>query len=177
MTIPARNGAILFDRDGVLNEDIGYLHRAASFRWIDGARDALRLVQERGLLSIVITNQSGVARGLYSERDVDLLHEWMRVELARDGIAITAFYTCPFHPEAVVERYRAADHPNRKPNPGMILKALAEWNIDPHRAVMVGDNLRDIEAASRAGIGSLLFRGGNLFENIGPLVGKLSSGT
>lgn len=167
-------GAVFFDRDGVLNEDAGYVHRPEDFRWIEGARDALRLVQDLGLLSIVVTNQSGVARGYYDQEDVDRLHQWMCDDLARDGIAITAFYSCPFHAEATVDRYRAIDHPDRKPNPGMILRAIADLAVDPLRALMVGDSWRDIEAARRAGIAGHLFEGGNLVDDIAVHIGVLS---
>jgi D-glycero-D-manno-heptose 1,7-bisphosphate phosphatase len=160
----ARTGAVFFDRDGVLNEDVGYLHRIEDFRWIEGARDALALVQRAGLLSIVVTNQSGVGRGYYGEEDVDRLHAWMQADLARDGIAITAFYSCPYLPDAPVERYRAADHPDRKPNPGMILRGMADWNVNPARSMIVGDKPRDIEAGRRAGLPGLLFTGGNLAD-------------
>ena len=174
MMIGQRKGAVFFDRDGVLNEDVGYLHRARDFRWIDGARDALRLVQDHGLLAIVVTNQSGVARGYYSEADVDALHQWMREDLARDGIAITAFYSCPFHADAVVDRYRVADHPDRKPNPGMILRAMADWSIPPEKAMIVGDKDRDIEAGRRAGIAGRLYTGGNLTDLLRPWLIRLS---
>ena len=166
-------GAVFFDRDGVLNEDIGYLHKPEDFRWVEGARNALRLAQAHGLLSIVVTNQSGVGRGFYTEEDVDRLHAWMRADLARDGIAITAFYSCPFHAEAVVERYRVADHPDRKPNPGMILRAIDDWAIDPARAIMIGDSPRDIEAAHSAGIPALTYAGGDLSALIAPWIGRL----
>jgi D-glycero-D-manno-heptose 1,7-bisphosphate phosphatase len=167
-------GAIFFDRDGVLNEDIGYLHRPEDFRWIDGAREALRHVQDHGLLAIIVTNQSGVARGFYGEADIETLHQWMRDELARDGTAITAFYSCPFHAEAVADRYRVVNHPDRKPNPGMILRAMADWNIDPERAIIVGDKARDIEAGRRAGIAGLLYEGGNLADFLDPWIKRLS---
>lgn len=165
---PARAGAVFFDRDGVLNEDVGYLHRAADFRWVAGAREALRLVQQAGLLSIVVTNQSGVARGFYSEADVAALHAWMRDDLARDGIMLTAAYHCPYHEDAVDARYRVADHPDRKPNPGMILRAMADWNVDPARALIVGDKASDLAAGHGAGIAALLYTGGNLAECIAP---------
>jgi D-glycero-D-manno-heptose 1,7-bisphosphate phosphatase len=165
-----RKGAIFFDRDGVLNEDVGYLHRIEDFRWVEGARDALALVQRAGLLSIVVTNQSGVGRGFYGEEDVDRLHAWMQADLAADNIAITDFYSCPYLPDAPVERYRAADHPDRKPNPGMILRGLADWNVDPARSMIVGDKPRDIEAGRRAGIPGLLFTGGNLAAALAPFL-------
>ena len=157
-----KSGAVFFDRDGVLNQDVGYLYRQEEFRWIAGAREALRLVQNAGLLSIVVTNQSGVARGYYTEAHVKRLHDWMEADLARDGIRLTAFYTCPFHHKAIVLKYRAPNHPDRKPNPGMILRAMSEWNIDPSRALMVGDKESDVRAGQRAGIESLLFRGDDL---------------
>ena len=163
-----RRGAVFFDRDGVLNEDVGYLHRIADFRWVPGAREALRLVQEAGLLSIIVTNQSGVARGLYGEAEVAALHAWMREDLARDGITITADYHCPYHRDAVDERWRHPDHPDRKPNPGMILRAVADWAVDPARSLIVGDKARDIEAGERAGVAGLLFTGGNLAEALRP---------
>jgi len=170
MSDGARHGAVFFDRDGVLNEDVGYLYRTEDFSWVAGAREALALVQQAGLLSIVVTNQSGVGRGYYREEDVDRLHAWMQADLAADGIAITAFYSCPFLPDAPVERYRAADHPDRKPNPGMILRGIADWNVDPAKSLMVGDKLRDIEAGRRAGIPGLLFTAGNLAEALTPFL-------
>ncbi|WP_197277052.1 D-glycero-alpha-D-manno-heptose-1,7-bisphosphate 7-phosphatase [Sphingomonas profundi] len=170
------NGAVFFDRDGVLNEDVGYLHRIADFRWMPGARAALARVRAAGLLAIVVTNQSGVARGLYGEADVDRLHGWMQADLARDGIAITAFYACPFHADAVEPRYRIADHPDRKPNPGMILRAMAEWRIDPARAVMIGDRPSDLVAAAGAGIAAALFDGVDLEESVAPWIARLTAG-
>ena len=170
----ARRGAIFFDRDGVLNEDVGYLHRIEDFRWVEGARDALAIVQRAGLLAIVVTNQSGVARGYYDEADVDALHAWMRTDLARDGIRITAFYSCPYLGDAVIDRYRVPDHPDRKPNPGMVLRAIADWNIDPARSLIVGDKPRDIEAGRRAGVAGLLFTNGNLADAITPRLQNLA---
>jgi D-glycero-D-manno-heptose 1,7-bisphosphate phosphatase len=151
----AARGAIFFDRDGVLNVDSGFVHRAEDFRWIDGARDAVRLVNDAGLHVIVVTNQSGVARGYYGEEDVRKLHEWMRRDLAGHGAHIDAFYYCPYLDEATVEAYRFVDHPDRKPNPGLILRALSDFSVDPRRAVLIGDKASDLEAASRAGVGAI----------------------
>jgi D-glycero-D-manno-heptose 1,7-bisphosphate phosphatase len=170
----SQKGAVFFDRDGVLNEDTGYLHRAEDFRWVPGARRALRMVQDAGLLSIIVTNQSGVARGYYTEDDVALLHAWVHDELSREGTALTAVYTCPYHNEGVVEDYVVEDHPDRKPNPGMLLRAMAEWNIDPHRSLIVGDKPSDVEAGRRAGILGLLFTGGDLAEFLAPHVQRLN---
>lgn len=171
----SQKGAVFFDRDGVLNEDTGYLHRAEDFRWVPGARRALRLVQDAGLLSIIVTNQSGVARGYYSEDDVDLLHDWMRKELLVEGTSLTAVYTCPYHNEGVAKAYLAEDHPDRKPNPGMLLRAMTDWNIDPERSLIVGDKPSDVEAGRRAGMQGLLFAGGNLADFLAPHVERLKS--
>lgn len=169
MTISAvkkRNRAVFFDRDGVLNKDIGYLSKVDDFEWIDGAREALRRVQDLDMLSIVVTNQSGVGRGYYSLEDVMHLHAWMRADLARDNIVISDFYLCAFHEDATIEQYRVANHPDRKPNPGMLERAIADWNIDRDHSLMIGDKPSDIAAGEAAGVRSVLFEGGNLARSL-----------
>jgi len=154
--------AVFLDRDGVLNVDHGYVGDASRLEWIAGARRAVRRLNEAGLLVIVITNQSGVARGLFDLAAVERLHEVMRADLAVEGARIDAFYVCPFHAEATVAAFAHPDHPDRKPNPGMVLRAMRDWSIDPARALMIGDSPRDLEAARRAGVAAVLFPGGNL---------------
>jgi D-glycero-D-manno-heptose 1,7-bisphosphate phosphatase len=154
--------ALFLDRDGVLNEDQGYVHRWENFRWIAGAREAVAAFNRAGWLVIVVTNQSGVGRGYYSEEDMHALHAKMREELEAAGAHIDAFYFAPQHPKAELDRYRHPDPPDRKPNPGMILRALADWPIDRERSILVGDKISDIEAATRAGVRGLLFKGGDL---------------
>jgi D-glycero-D-manno-heptose 1,7-bisphosphate phosphatase len=110
----------------------------------------------------VVTNQSGVGRGYYPEADVHALHARMSEALVAAGARIDAFYHCPFHPEALEDRYRHPDPPDRKPNPGMLLRAMADWPVDAARSVMVGDKAIDLEAGRRAGVRSLLFPGGDL---------------
>lgn len=157
-----RRAAVIFDRDGVLNVDHGYVGDVSRFEWIVGARAAVRRVNQAGALAIVATNQSGVARGYFSETDVARLHEAMQTDLAAEGAHIDAFYMCPFFAKAAAPRYVHPDHPDRKPNPGMIVRAIADWSIDPARAVMIGDKASDMEAARRAGIAGALFAGGDL---------------
>ena len=110
----AQRPAVFFDRDGVLNVDSGYLFESGKLVWIDGAIEAVKAVNDAGYFAFVITNQSGVARGLYQESDILALHDWMADQLATHGAKINAFEYCPFHPEACVERYRSASE-RRKP--------------------------------------------------------------
>jgi D-glycero-D-manno-heptose 1,7-bisphosphate phosphatase len=157
----ARAAAIL-DRDGVLNVDHGYVGDLARLEWTQGAIAAVRRLNDAGLLVIVATNQSGVARGLFTLAEVEAVHEKMRADLAAAGARIDAFYVCPFLPDAPVAEFAHPDHPDRKPNPGLILRALADWDIDPAQAFLVGDSERDLEAARRAGVRGHLFEGGDL---------------
>jgi D-glycero-D-manno-heptose 1,7-bisphosphate phosphatase len=154
--------ALFLDRDGVLHEDRGYVHRWEDFCWIPGAREAVAAFNARDWWVFVVTNQSGVGRGYYPEADVHALHARMSEALVAAGARIDAFYHCPFHPEALEDRYRHPDPPDRKPNPGMLLRAMADWPVDAARSVMVGDKAIDLEAGRRAGVRSLLFPGGDL---------------
>jgi D-glycero-D-manno-heptose 1,7-bisphosphate phosphatase len=156
--------AVLFDRDGVLNVDHGYVGEPERLEWIPGARAAVAALNRSGVLVIVVTNQSGVARGLYDLASVNALHAHMQDDLAAEGGRIDAFYLCPYHAEARVEAFHHPDHPDRKPNPGMILRAIADWDIDPARALLVGDKAIDLEAARRAGVAGVLFDGGDLAQ-------------
>lgn len=158
--------AIFFDRDGVLNEEVGYLHEVEKFKWIDGAIDSIKFCNYNGILAVVVTNQSGVARGIYTEDDVKKIHSHMQNELKNFGAHIDAFYYCPHHPEGKVTAYRKICD-CRKPKPGLILRACRDLNIDPSTSIMIGDGQRDIEAGENAGLKySLLFNGGNLFNSI-----------
>lgn len=156
--------ALFLDRDGVLNEDRGYVSRWEDFRWIDGAREAVATFNRAGWLVIVVTNQSGVGRGYYTEEAMHALHARMVEDLAAAGGRIDAFYHAPQHPEAPLEAYRHPDPPDRKPNPGMILRALSEWPIDRAASLLIGDKPSDLEAAERAGIRAALFERGNLLH-------------
>lgn len=157
---PTKPAAFL-DRDGVLNEDTGYVSKPEHCRWMPGAKEAVRLLNERGHHVLVVTNQSAVARGLCTEEDVRAYHAWINNELARVGARIDAFYYCPHHPDFGAPGYRMACA-CRKPKPGLLLRALAEWPIDAGRSFLVGDQLRDIAAGNAAGIRSYLFSGGDL---------------
>ena len=165
----ARRPAVFFDRDGVLNKDIGYLFETSKLVWIDGAREAVKAVNDLGYFAFVVTNQSGVARGLYDEMHVRALHDWMADELARIGAHIDAFEYCPYHPEGTVERYRQASE-RRKPAPGMITDLLQRFPVDAGRSFLIGDQPTDLSAASAAGVKGYLFSGQNLEQFLRPLL-------
>jgi len=166
-------GAVIFDRDGVLNEDVAYAHRPEQIRWVEGAIEAVRTVNELGLFAFVATNQAGVAHGYYGEAEVEALHAWMSAELAKHGARIDAFVYSPYHPEGSVEAYRR-DTDCRKPKPGMILDLLRRFPVDPARAVMIGDKPSDVQAAEAAGIEGLLFEGGSLLERLRPALARIA---
>lgn len=159
-----RNGALFLDRDGVLNIDKGYVYRWQDFEWIAGARDLIKAFNDAAWPVFVVTNQSGVARGFYEERDVHALHAAMNEDLAKVDAVIDAFFHCPFHKDGVVEAFRVADHPDRKPNPGMLLRAAKDHGIVLENALMFGDNPSDVEAATRAGAQGFLFDGPDLLK-------------
>ncbi|HEY2481127.1 MAG TPA: HAD family hydrolase [Caulobacteraceae bacterium] len=162
MSKGAWKAAVILDRDGVLNIDHGYVGEIDRLEWVPGAQRAVRRLNDLRLLVIVATNQSGVARGLFDLAAVERVHAQMRADLAVAGAHIDAFYVCPYLPEAAVAQFAHPDHPDRKPNPGMILKALNDWSIDPARALVIGDKARDLEAGRRAGVAGALFPGGDL---------------
>lgn len=161
-----KNSAVFFDRDGVLNIDRGYVFRKEDFEWVRGAKEALKYVNERGYLSIIVTNQSGIARGIYTLDDMVQLHNWMREDALSDQAIIDDFYYCPYHSEGSQSEFVIADHPDRKPNPGMILRASHDHNIDLTSSLLIGDKISDIEAANRSGLKSILFDGADLFLTV-----------
>lgn len=162
---PERNAApqpcVFFDRDGVLNVDTGYVHRSQDFQWIPGAIEAIKWCHDRGYLTIVVTNQAGIARGFYDEAAFADLMDWVQGELAKHGARLDAVYHCPHHPTAgtgPLTRTCAC----RKPAGGLIHRAITEWNIDPARSLMIGDKPSDLAAAASCGVAGRLFPGGNL---------------
>jgi D-glycero-D-manno-heptose 1,7-bisphosphate phosphatase len=155
--------ALLLDRDGTLNVDRGWVHRPEDFCWIDGAREAVRWANDRGILVLVITNQAGLARGYYTEAEFRTFTAWIDAELATVGAHVDATYYCAHHPTAGVGTYRRECR-CRKPAPGLIESALAEWGFDPVLSVMIGDTEHDVAAATAAGIRGVRFTGGNLMD-------------
>ena len=146
MTSQARPAAF-FDRDGTINVYIGYLHRIDDVRWVQGAPEAILRHNLAGDLVVVVTNQSGIARGYFTAEEVEALHEQMNEKLRKDfGAHVDRFYYCPHHPDYTGECSC------RKPKPGMLLRAIGDLGIDPSISVMYGDSESDCEAAEQAGI-------------------------
>jgi D-glycero-D-manno-heptose 1,7-bisphosphate phosphatase len=158
-----RRAAVFFDRDGVLNLDHGYVGNVERFEWIEGAPEAVRLVNQSGRLAFVVTNQSGVARGFFDEADVQAVHAHMQRELRGIGAHVDEFRYCAHHPHGSVARY-VCDCGCRKPRPGMIVDLIARWNVDPAASLMIGDKPSDLEAARAAGVPAAHYTGGNLAE-------------
>ena len=157
-----RTRAAFFDRDGVLNLDRGYVGRWSDWTWVDGARETLAAYRASGWRLVVVTNQSGIGRGYYAEADMLALHARMVEDLAQAGVTLDGLYWSPWHPEAEDDRFRHPDHPDRKPNPGMLLRAAADLSLDLGRSILIGDKVSDMEAARRAGVRGFLFAGGDL---------------
>ena len=151
--------ALFLDRDGIVNEDDGYVHSVEQFRFVEAVFDLCRAAREAGLVRIVIvTNQAGIGRGLYSEADYQAVTGHMLAGFARENIRIDAVYHAPWHPEAARPDYRR-DHPWRKPGPGMILAALEALAIEAADSVLIGDRETDIAAARAAGLGTAIMIG------------------
>lgn len=157
--------AVFLDRDGTLIEHYDYLTEESQVRLLDRVAAPLRLLKERGYLLVVVTNQSGVARGMLTEKKLRSIHDYFRKLLAEQHVYLDGLYYCPFHPEAPVEKYRL-DSDLRKPRPGMLLQAAAELDIDLSASWMIGDDDRDIRAGAAAGCRTILLekRGSSLVQ-------------
>lgn len=149
----------------MLNEDLGYVFRAEHFTWTSHAKEAIRWLNEQGFKVAIVTNQSGIARGLYSEQEFKELMDWVKADAAKDGAHIDAVYHCPHYPESSLPEYRL-DCECRKPRPGMILRGIEDFNADPAECFFVGDQPTDMEAAAAAGIRGFLYEGGSLLSAV-----------
>jgi len=143
--------ALFLDRDGVVNVEVGYLHRAEDVRFVEGIFSLCRTAIRLGYRLIVVTNQAGIARGYYTEVDFERLMEWMQAALRAEGVELDAVYFCPFHPEHGVGEYKR-EHEDRKPGTGMLRRGASEFGVSLAESVMVGDRCSDMAAANSAGL-------------------------
>ena len=143
--------ALFIDRDGVINREKNYVYRIEDFEFMDGIFEVLRAFQSNNFRIIVVTNQAGIARGIYSEDDFESITKWMLDEFANRGIEISDVFYDPYHPVHGIGKYKK-DSYDRKPRPGMLLKASEKHDIDMKSSYLIGDKLSDIEAGSRAGL-------------------------
>ncbi len=157
--------AIILDRDGTINVEKDYLHRIEDFEFEKGAVEGLKLLAELGYIFVVVTNQSGIARGYYTEENLVKLNDYINECLEKEGVKIEKFYYCPHHPEKGIGKYRVECN-CRKPNTGMLEEAIREFNIDLEGSFMVGDNISDIEAGIRAKVTPILVKTGHGMEHI-----------
>ncbi len=143
--------ALFLDRDGVVNVEVGYLHRAEEVRFVPGIFSLCRTAMALRYRLIVVTNQAGIARGFYTEADFQALMDWMRQQFRVEGIELDAVYHCPYHPEHGVGPYKR-EHEDRKPGTGMLRRGAKQFNLSLADSVMVGDRCSDIAAANAAGL-------------------------
>lgn len=146
---------IFLDRDGTINEEVNYLHKPEDLQILPGVPEAIKLLRDGGFKILVVTNQAGVARGYYSCRDVEALHEYLNQQLKKSGAWIDRFYYCPHHPVHGIGEYKRACH-CRKPETGMFEQAGQEYDVDKEHSYMIGDKLLDVEAGNRYGVHGIL---------------------
>ena len=154
--------AVFFDRDGVINVDKGYVYRIGDFEWIKGSKECIKYLNENNYHVFIITNQSGIARSLYTENDVIKLHNYINLELNKLKAKVDEFFMSPYHPD-IPEKYQDLID-LRKPNIGMLKLAESKWEINKAKSFLVGDKITDIECATNYGIKGHLFKGGDLLQ-------------
>ncbi len=150
-----RNKAVFIDRDGTLNEEMGYINHISRFRLYPFIPEALKVLKECGYKLIVVTNQAGIAKGYFTEQLLKEVHEYMQSKLAESSVELNAVYYCPHHPDAEIEEFKK-NCSCRKPNPGMIEKAQLNFNIDLSMSFMIGDRYKDVIFGKQFGLKTIM---------------------
>ncbi len=158
-----RRPALFLDRDGVINVDKGYVDTPDGFEFIDGAIETIAHFNAAGWYVFIVTNQTGIAHGHYTEADMLKVHAFMNTELSKKNAHIDRIYYCPYDIRGSVTQY-CIESDDRKPEPGMILKALSDFPVDKQSSFLIGDKKKDLRAAQNAGIASYLFNSNNLWD-------------
>tara|TARA_A100001011_G_C14273997_1_gene828290 strand:- start:898 stop:1398 length:501 start_codon:yes stop_codon:yes gene_type:complete len=156
--------AVFLDRDGVINKEKGYVYKISDFEWIEGSRESIKYLNENNYYVFIVTNQSGIARGLYDEKDVLDLHKYIKIELEKIDAYIDEFFISPYHPKCP-NKFSELIH-LRKPNTGMLEMAESKWPIEKKSSFLIGDKQTDIKCAENFGIRGHLFKHGNLLDFI-----------
>ena len=154
--------AAFFDRDGVINQEKEYVYKISDFEWIEGSKESIKFLNENNYHVFIVSNQSGIARGLYAEKDVIHLHEYINSELRKINARIDDFFISPYHP-MYPDKFKNLIH-LRKPNTGMLEIDESKWSIDKASSFLIGDKKIDIECAVNFGIKGYLFENGNLLD-------------
>ena len=156
--------AAFLDRDGVINRNNGYVTNKKRFTWLKNVKSAIRLLNNKKFKVFIVTNQSAVARGFCSENDVNNLHLWINNELKKNKAKIDEFFYCPYHPKGIIKKYRKKSY-LRKPNPGMIVKAVKKYSINLDKSFMIGDTKSDKICAERVNL-KFYYKKNNLQKDI-----------
>lgn len=157
--------AVFLDRDGVINEDKGYVHKIKDFKILNGVISAIKFLNQRGFLVFVVSNQSGIGRGIYKKKQVDKLHAYFDKKLSNQNSKIEKYFYCPYHPIHGQGKYKKNSY-DRKPNPGMLKKIIKMYNVDIKQSFMIGDKKSDYIAASRSGVKFFYKKNINFYEQI-----------
>ncbi len=162
--------AFFLDRDGVINKDIGYVSNIRDFKWLKGSKKAIKFLNDHKYLVVVITNQAGIAKGHIKISELATLHKSINLQLSKNNAKINRFYFCPYHPNGIIKKYKKKSF-DRKPNPGMLLKAIKHYKLEKKNCIFIGDRRKDQIAAKKAKI-RFEYRKENLFNQVYKIISK-----